>query len=284
MKDVGKSDTRPSGWTPGKIAGLIAGYVGVLAVLTYPIGFLTTTLQLMSDFGYGFSEAAYATYLMPAPVVATTIFTVLFFSLFSLTATGGWATVVWQTKARWEKFLDYADLKDWAREALSSRTARLTQRYALLVLALLIPTAELSLASTTDYFIYAGYVVLSAMGGLIGGRLMSKEIEDDERRRSQMNDVDSYRSYMMTYYERRVRLYGAIAVTWVGAVVAAVCLSGLWPSSLTKVELGSESASHEVNLLSHRDGYWHVIDHNGDVVSVPNAEAGAVRVIEKAGS
>jgi MFS family permease len=96
------------------------------------------------------------------------------------------------------------------------------------------------LASKTDYFIYAGYVVVSAIGGLVGGRLMSKEIDDDERRRSAMNDVDSYRSYVATYRERRARLYGAIAVTWVGAVVAAVCLSGLWPSSLSKVELGPE--------------------------------------------
>jgi hypothetical protein len=45
---------------------------------------------------------------------------------------------------------------------------------------------------------------------------------DDERRRSEMNDVDSYRSYVATYRERRASLFGAITITWVGAAVAFV--------------------------------------------------------------
>jgi hypothetical protein len=34
--------------------------------------------------------------------------------------------------------------------------------------------------------------------------------------------------------------------------------------------------------LSQRDGFWHVIDRDGNVVSVPNNEAGTVLIIEKA--
>ena len=68
------------------IPAVLAAYITSLAVITYPVGFITLWLQIWRGYISDSFTAMYATSLMPIPVVAGRSLSVLYLALFTSTA------------------------------------------------------------------------------------------------------------------------------------------------------------------------------------------------------
>jgi len=70
--DATSANTEPLGKpsVPFAAAQLAVGVFGAVIVLIYPIGFITLWVQIMDTYSYDFSDALYATSMVPTSVVS----------------------------------------------------------------------------------------------------------------------------------------------------------------------------------------------------------------------
>jgi hypothetical protein len=221
------------------LAAQILGYLASVAVLVYPLGVATLGLQLWVAYGYSLQDSVYAASLAPAATAVTRTFYALYWFLSAFVA---------------------AEIVDWIVLERSvpphSLLASKIQLYCMLFLVL---TAAPSVVAPEYIFslpglvLWAGFVLLSCVAGIIGSRLRR---EAGTRWQSVTASITIY----------------------LFAIVAGVLLAGTEGPSLPLVEMGS-NARTEAHLLGHSNGYWYIIDEEEGLLAVPDSDAGRVRFL-----
>lgn len=235
------------------ITQTVLAFVGVVIILVYPIGFASFWIQLWRYYDLDLSTALYAASTVPSTVLAGNLVNILK----SLVLSGGIALTVFMfTPSYYMQF----------RSALS-RKERVIIFVGLVGLFLLLALEALSwgfiftIRSLSDVLWYALFLVFAFGGGMLGG----------------------YLGYLALRERSSWGLIRAQALVYLAAVVGALVLSGLQIPALPTVEFNSEGHKEGeiLSLLSHSDGYWYVIDRQGNLSAVPGDGTGSVRFLRK---
>jgi hypothetical protein len=300
---INSPDTESQSASPLRdFAETLAAYIGIPAILLYPVGFLVFVLQISSFYPFDFSTAWYATSLIPATVVtgqgAKYLLVPLLISVIISTL------VAHQLVAKYGKALSEAFKPKQAKEEEASSEQRsplrrfITRRrhvsalltelsvlrrqrlvpgisvimtLVLIVALLIAPLVGLLVAFATGRpgFLYWGFLVpLGTVSGLIGAGLIAFSYY--ERTGSEGTEVTSgsARSSVSWLWRGATErwIFKGLLVAYAGSVLSALLIIlpldrlGQDPD-LPHVKM--QVSGHEIEdgvLLSHSDGYWHVID------------------------
>lgn len=262
-------------WAVDNAGIFLVGYLAAFAVLANPIGFITLSIQLMVYYEFGYWMSLQVAQLVPTALVVGKVAAVFFFSLMTNAAVGGLCVMVWEYKSIHKNLhsipgnplgLEDPDNPIGDGKTTLGQYLFTMQRYAMIVILLMLPTMifPLILTSWFNAGIYAVYIALI----VVGSYAIAPSILDA------VNN------------ESRTQLYKSMAVAYAVSLLVAIPLVGLGSPSLPTAEIVSEEQKLEVDILSHSDGYWHVINQK-TLTSIPDDEVdGDVKitgVVEKPG-
>jgi hypothetical protein len=259
--DTGPRTTRSVGEVALGIVQVAVGFFGALVVLIYPIGFITLWLQMMRAYGFNRDNALYATSLVPTSDVAAQIISILpnsYVALFVMIFIGyfrSWMTA--QGQGRWLKF------KRWLGRGI------LTVLYA--GSTILVGYFGLGRNVLTQVEMWLCLVTIFAifLGGIGGGTLFQRAIAVPERS------------------GRYMRYLGGAALGYLGALIAGVCLTAfVYSPALPTVSVDKKQSQKQVvaTLLSHSDGFWHLVNYASDtwsLIAIPNERVFKVTIAEQ---
>jgi hypothetical protein len=224
-------------------------YVGIPAVTLYPLGFAALAIQLWSDplFPYyDFDTVWYAVTLIPKTQVVGTALKLIFLSLVATALGVGIALWVSRSLGR-RRGLS-------VEERLEGRRRGLWAIYLLILLplAVFITLNGVIIDTWGDVIALAGFFVLSVGVGVVVGYMRAR----------------AYENLFPT----------GLAVAYVGAVFAALCLAAINPPSLPLVRIDAQAgltpsctkmSDKTFVLLAAGSSYWHVFNKEG-LYAVPS--------------
>jgi hypothetical protein len=267
------------------VAGSFLFYVGIPAIALYPVGAVVLWLQINNTYHHGFVASWYAVALVTQTLVAAlgasvvlTPFTLAFLLVpllltFLLT------------------FFYYAEMRIggvfWRIEKhvfVRALAIMLVVIYvvfqALLFLnvtAELLPWSEVQISNPKTGvvgFLTRQVPFLAATGGgALAGYLLAKD-----RHRSKLMQLQS-RSSHPSHGFHRWALRGLL-VAYAANIIFAFGYFGIMRPFLPEVEYGPAEHRSEGQLLGVTPGYWHILNENGDVASIPNDNVATVVVLE----
>jgi hypothetical protein len=232
-------------------------YVGIPAATLYPLGFAALAIQLWNDplFPYyEFDTIWYAVTLVQNTQVVGTGFRLIFLSLIATTLSAGSALFVSRSLHR-RRGLS-------VEEKLEGRGRGLWGIYLLILLpiALLIAWNGLIIDTWGDVGALTGFLVLSALAGFLAGHARVRASE----------------SLLST----------RLAIAFVGAVFAALCLAAIYPPSLPLIRTDAKpgvtprcaKATDKTFVLlgTSSSPYWHAYNKDG-LFALPGEELGMVQ-------
>lgn len=248
--DHSEAGRRSVGTSFSVVSQLVIGFVGLLALLSYPVGLVTLWVQVRSEFGYDGWSALYLASLVPKTMVIAKTATFLSTLLPALALVGGSSYIfsyLFQRRLRGVILsltvllgLIYLSIEGYGLYEFGSDGA------------LTLHTFELT--------VYAVAPCLSLLTGLlIGGRAVQMPARHWSGRDA-------------------VALYTA-------AILISGVLAGLRELHLPKVTLDSGEHQTEVSIFAHSNGYWHVLCQKGvmDRTICPEGSKGAVRAVADEG-
>jgi hypothetical protein len=241
--------------TPGQISVRIAafqlavGVFGAAIVLIYPVGFITLWVQIMDTYGYDISDAFYATSMVPTNVVAGQAVFVLVYAPIAANILG-------------LAYLGTELLKD--KPSLMQRTPLFVAiTIAVLVISIIVIGYFFSRVKATVFTI--GLCVL-----IYGGLAMLYD---------PLTEAHGPRTHTHS-------IRGAIPLV-VSGLITGVCMNILFYGlELPTIELQKKSSDDSVEgiLLSHTDGFWHLINSSQPkhpLIAVPNERVSKVKIAEQ---
>ena len=241
---------------------IVGGYLSALVLLAYPAAFIILWLQLAHHYGFGYWTALYAASLVPKTFMIGKVPLLIGVSLATSGIVGAWTMFGWGWKFYSPIFLP--DDLSWfhGNKVTAGKVMVYLFRVTQLMLPLMVPLM-ISPSLPFSWFglgVYLAYVSLCILGAFFAAPLPNRAHEDQSGR----------------------QFYGHIVGVFIWSVLAAIPLVGLLAPGLQTVELGSGDDKREVSLLSNANGYWHIINHDQTITSIPDDEAGTVRVIQGA--
>jgi hypothetical protein len=249
---------------------LAATYLATLAIIAYPLGFLTLWIQIWREYTHDAATAIYAVSLIPVAVVVVKAFAALGTALFFVMGVSASAS-------QFIAFYGAVDLEgEETRTRLSGRRFRRFWEFFLfdkkwraaqllngfLVGALLPWAFELvSIDSGTDAFFYTCSVLIAGGGVVIGNSMLFKHLNEQ--------------------HDLRAIYAKALPIMISSVVVAAFLLIPLQPPEFPVVRF-SEGTVEEARLISHSEGYWYVIaEGKRAVMALPDNTVGTATVSEE---
>jgi hypothetical protein len=226
-------------------------YVGIPAFTLYPLGFAALAIQLWNDplFPYyDFDTVWYAVTLVPQTQVIGTGLKLMFLSLVATALGVGIALRVSRFLHR-RRGLSVEEKPEGA-----GRVRWAIYLLILLPLAAFLLAYEVILNNWADVFALAGFFVLSAGVGVSVGYMRAQEHES--------------------------LFHTGLAVAYVGALFAALCLAAINPPSLPLVRVDAEAgvtpsctkmSNKMFVVLATGSSYWHVFNKEG-LYAVPSEQ------------
>jgi len=263
-EDSGRKDNQPSNETSENnistktrsVAQLLLLYIGIPGATLYPLGLLALLIQLLRDPSFPFLDpvtAWGAVSVIPQTVVIWTGIWLVFLSLFTALVGAQVYYVTLLLLSQWQK--------RYKRSGRSSENSsdrgeiRRTLRWSLYLLPLL-PLAMFQIWGMSggnfdrpgDSTFLFGFLAFSLGGGALAGYIREHR------------------------YHRGS--YGSLVVGYVGALLAALCLSALSDPALPQVEIDTAevgapldcsgaSDSKRFVMLSQSGPYWYVYNEGG---------------------
>jgi hypothetical protein len=248
-------------------AQLAIGVFGAAIVLSYPVGFITLWVQIMDTYGYVYSDALYATSMVPSSVVAGQ-------AVFVLLGAPIAVYIMYFLAAL------YAWMFEWQRKNMRKNKTRMMLGFVLyfgvMIVVYIIPFSligyyafGLGTLSLVKAYVCGVALISIWLCGLISGLLFQRGTRANGSGR----------------YTRSVIIAGIPFV--VGAFITGVCTNILlFGISLPTVELLKENSDERVEgtLLTHMDGSWHLINSsqpNHPLITVPNERVFKVKIAEQ---
>lgn len=271
------SDSLLREWLLERSDLLLGAILSALAILAYPASLVTLEVQLAGYYGFGYWTALYIASSVPATLVIGKIGTVFLCSLFSVYAVWnlcvfGFGYKAYQRAAYNEPGnpfgLEDPD-KPKRRDVTTFGQLSFTySRIGVIGLALLIPNILFPSFVPDSWFnlaVYLAFLLLSLLGAYLSTPVVARAFQQNSRR----------------------LMYRGMVIVYAASVLAAVPLAGLGSPALPTAEMDLGGQEQTVSLLSHSDGYWHVIDQDKAIVHIPDDDVeGTVKVtgvIEKPG-
>jgi len=275
-RTTSSADNKPS---LRDILGGALFYIGIPAATLYPLGFMALSLQLWRDAdfpynwassGFDFSMIWFAVSLVPKVVVVGTGIRLLLLSLFSTALSMSVASMTLYLLRQRKLRRVWAD-RQRREETLSSlaKLGRWERRFWYLSLLLLLPVLALLVVSGFpfdswyDVPFYAGYLVFSALGGLIIGFVRFK-------------GPDGW-------------IHHGLTLAFVGSIFAALCLSALELPNLPYVEVDASSTSWPSSLSGSpfrllagpTSNYWYVYNQQDGLLALQQSDVKSIRYWDK---
>jgi hypothetical protein len=226
-------------------------YVGIPAVTLYPLGFAALAIQLWRDplFPYyDFDTVWYAVTLVDNTQVIGTALKLIFLSLVATALGAGIALWVSRSLQR-RRGLSVEERLEGGRSGLLA-----IYLLILLPIAAFLGLNGVILDTWGDVFALAGFFVLSVGVGVLVGYMRAR----------------GYESLFPT----------GVAIAYVGALFAALCLAAINPPSLPLVRIDAEagvtpSCTKMTNkmfvVLAAGSSYWHVFNKEG-LYAIPSEQ------------
>lgn len=248
-----------------RIVEIVGVFLTVIGFLFYPIGLFVLSLQLWNTYPYDFSATWVTASLAPVTLVAGKTWDCLFGALVAMLAARRIGTLI-AGHSSMDEYLArrmVESVPEKEREEFRARGKRLNRFSRLssileVVVLLAIPPViyqDLFIFSWKSWVLYAVFVALSVIGGVIAGLLGHFD--------------GSARGPLSTYWK-------TTAVAYVFGILAGITLSGAMNPSLPLVNFESATPK-EGRLLAHTNGYWYVFDGQGTLVALQDAEVGDVK-------
>lgn len=252
--------------TYNTLLAMAATYLGTLALIAYPLGFIILWVQVWRGYTYGTDTALYAASLVPVPVVIAKSFAVLGTALFILsTVSAIFAESImsyWVVSVHREDFERLLSGSRFRRSFLLGRKWQVVHLILGFLAAAFLPWALgfVSLDEGMDVFCFVCAVLVAGGGAITGALVLS-------RRPGELP-------------EERKPYTTAVPVIVGSTVIACLLLVPVLPAKLPVVHF-SEGAVNEATLITHSQGYWYVLggDEAG-VTALPNDEVGMVTISE----
>ena len=251
------------------------GYVGLIALLAYPLGFVTLWIRLWKDYTNDSTVALYAATLIPPAVVVGKVINVLLLSSFTSVFTFYFSLLVYPIASTesWKRFL-YRVAYRPEELSIEDRHVRIFRGSVLISISLsilmmasmpvsvgLLGFGLFSVDSSLDVLAYIGFLVFAIAGGVISAYLLKGW------RPNENSLWGTFRGFA----------FRTILITLIGGTLAAVCLSMLQDVSLPTAKFDF-APKEDFNLLSHTAGYWYVFDSENNFLTVPDSRAGTVQI------
>jgi hypothetical protein len=260
-------------------------YVGIPAIALYPVGAVVLWLQINNTYHHGFVPSWYAVALVTQTLVAALGASVVLtpFSLIFL--------LVPLLLTFLLTFFYYAEMRIggvfWRIEKHVFVRALVTMLVVIYVVfqALLFfnVTAELlpwSAVGTSNPrtgvvgFLTRQVPFLAATGGgALAGYLLAK----DRHRSKLMQARSGFPHHSHGFHRWALR---GLLVAYAANIIFAFGYFGIMRPFLPEVEYGPAENRSEGQLLGVTPGYWHILDENGDVASIPNDNVATVVVLD----
>jgi hypothetical protein len=270
-------------------------YAGIPAITVFPVGLIGLWMQQWMIRGYDLVDGWYVVSLVPRTVVIGFVIEIVIASVFFtvLLASTGTAIAflsfnVWVSlRETFAPIKESSKRRDRNRPAKSRVPQKFSQRrwaravsYVLLfIVVLLIETyytvGIMSNRTLADTIIFT----TSLLGGLVGGGVLAL----DYRKQARLKREDPKLKIGSSRW-----LFRGLAVAYVGSVISAVLAAGAWVDvfdDLPEVHLNTKddktmcTREYPCTLLSHYDGYWHIVKE-GKVISIPDDQVeGLTRVV-----
>jgi hypothetical protein len=231
-------------------------YIGIPAATLYPLGFAALAIQLWNDplFPYyDFKTVWYAVTLVQKTQVVGTGFRFIFLALFTTALSAGAALLISRSLHRRRGLSVEEKLEGRGRKKLWGLYLLI-----LLPIAVIIASSGLVIDTLGDVIALVGFLVLSAMAGVLIGyaRVQANENSGPTR----------------------------LVVPYVGAVLAALCLAAIYPPSLPLIRVDAqpgvtprcEVSDKTFVLLGTSSSYWHAYNKDG-LFGLPDEE---LRVVQ----
>jgi hypothetical protein len=264
---------------PRNIPALVAGFLGSLALVAYPLGFIAYWVQIWREYTHDATTALYAAALIPVPVAAGGALGMLQVAFFASSVATGAALAVGQIKilsdisdASRDEALGESRLHSWFLRLIVSRGGRVV------VVGLAVGTAALAplvfelivLDSGSDVFLYACGAIVAGSGGLIAAWLIFYTEPSIESEEEPTGDGHDSRSPVQ-----------GIIVLATATIIAAGLLIPLQSPALATVRF-SAGGTNQASLIAHSAGYWYVVERGEtDVVALPDKAVGEVTISDE---
>jgi uncharacterized repeat protein (TIGR01451 family) len=238
------------------IGQILATYIGIPVVLLYPVGFLVFVLQISRFYPFDFSTAWYAASLIPATVVTGQGVKYLLLPLLISVLISSFVARVFIVSYEQDRRLLSA-------LGLGILLSVLVLPLGIIVFALI--------AGREGLLYWAFFIPLGALFGLIGARHILNSYyqhqysADDKQRQGAPDFLPGF----LDWFSRGVRerwIFKGLLTAYAGSVISAFLI--VFPldwldkdPDLPHVKMKTSGRVIEDGiLLSHSDGYWHVID------------------------
>jgi hypothetical protein len=241
-------------------AQLAIGVFGAAIVLSYPVGFITLWVQIMDTYSYDFSDALYATSMVPTSVVAGQAVFVLGYAPL--------AAYVMYNIAR----LRHEVFKEMSK--LTSKLGSVLQRLLLIIGVAVVVFAIFYGVIWYFYSLLKAILFITSLYLLIFGGLFSGMLYEGLTKAQGPGR-----------YTRSIIIAGIPFV--VSALITGVCMNILFSGlELPTIELLKKNSDNRVEgtLLSHMDGSWHLINSSQPkhpLIAVPNERVFKVKIAEQ---
>jgi hypothetical protein len=235
----------------------VLGFLGVVVLLIYPLGFITLWLAMARTYGYNFQDALYATSLVPTSVVIGQAVVIL--------SASGLAAICMFVRGRLSS----------GRSSGEKTTAKRLKLWACWIVVLvslgIIVVYTTFLRGTLPKM--AGYLYLVAIGAVfVGGEGSVFFFQQATKVQGTV---------------RTMHYFGGALIAYLCALIVGVCVTAASPSgpALPTIELQKKHSADCAmgKLLSHSDGYWHVIDRSDGkplLKAIPNENVSEVTIVE----
>ena len=257
-------------WVLERSELLLGAYFSALVVLAYPASLVTLWIQLASYYRFEYWTALYAASSVPITLVVGKVVLIALYSLLANVAVWNLCLFVFGYRPLHKAIyntsgnpygLEHPDEQTNRRETTVGQLWFWSQRIlAIIAVFVVIPSLVLPSSIFASWFelgIYLAYLLLVFLGAYISVPVVVASMEMDSRH----------------------KFYQGVAVVFAVSILAAVPLAGSGSPSLPTVEMNLSGQKQTVAVLSHSDGYWHVINQNEDIVHIPADEVeGVVRV------
>ena len=263
------------------IGQMLAAYIGIPAILLYPVGFLVFVLQVWNFYPFDFSTAWYAASLIPVtvatgqgvkyllmPLVISVIVSSVLSSVFAR------RLIVEYRKALQEGLEQNRDAPTGLvlSTLLRRRRERLMWLLAIALVVLLLTVALVvffALKTGREGILYwAFFIPLGAISGLIGSWRISSDYYETLHTADDEQLQGATRSFSWLLRGVRERwVFRGLLLAYGGSVLSAFFIVFILDALDQDLDLphvtmdvSGRPTIEDGLLLSHSDGYWHVID------------------------
>lgn len=246
--------------TARRVAEIAVGYLTVVAILVYPIGLISLSLQLWNAYRYGLSDAFFVISVAPTTIAASKIFDFITWGLIAIGLVEQIAWLISGHKSRDSLIETLSSMPGEDSEELikMAHKGHKSMRWSYIFSVVLVLTAPVALhmifiESWRTVALYLAFVVFCLVGGVAGGILTLL-----------FGERPYYRSWKST------------GVAFAFAILAGISLTGTSNPGLPSVSFET-GRTKEGYLLGYSSGYWYVFDRQDTLLAIPDDNTGNVR-------